>query len=136
METLYNLRDEELEPRLLNWARWCRSPAYDFYCRCHSLESRHVAPLTCWERLETTEGINLADAWAVEDAVKKLPQKYKKCLKSWHVSRLDVRWVAKNSGLHRYADVASLLRMSWALLKEELLMQERRKKFIDSHKKI
>lgn len=113
METIYNLHDEQLEPRLFNWARWCRSGAMLWPICCVGLESRYRAP-QCWETAEPRIAIDLLDAYAIEDAVRTLPKRYRTALKYWHVTRLDPRWIAKRA---RTGDVGQLMRDAWEALR-------------------
>lgn len=117
MHTLYNLHDPVLEPRLHNWARWCRPALIHWPVRCVGLESGYSPP-QCWEAPSPKISIDLLDAYVVEDAVRSLPTKYRKALKFWYVTRLDQRWIAKRVGVE---DVGQLMRDSWAALKSNLV---------------
>ena len=126
METLYNLHDPDLEPRLRNWARWCRPSLIYWPIACVGLESNYQPP-PCWEPESPKMPIDLLDAFAVEDAIRTLPLKYRKSLKYWYITRLDPRWIAKKAGA---VDTGQLMRDAWAALKPLLI-----KKTVDSHSK-
>ena len=94
METLYNLHDPVLEPRLRNWAKWCRSPASPYPIRCVGPESKYRSPQV-WYPETPAEFIDELDAHLVEDCVVSMPKSARTALKLWHVLRLDPRWIAK-----------------------------------------
>ena len=67
--------------------------------------------------LESRDLVDLLDAFAVEDQIVKLPPNYRRAIKLWHVTKLDVRWIAKRCHVD---DVGQLMRDAWALLEARL----------------
>lgn len=108
--------DPVLEPRLINWARWCKPGKILYPINCVGLESKYRSP-QCWDQYEVTVAIDILDAQFVEDKIVLLPKPYKKALKHWYVTRLDPRWIAKKCG---YRDAGQLMRDTYAELKKTL----------------
>lgn len=117
MDTIYNLHDPELEPRLRNWAAWCKPARIQWPISCVGLESNYQSNQV-WDATPPPKlSIDLLDAYKIEDAVVKLPKKHRLALKLWYVTRLDPRWIGKRAGTR---DVGQLMRDSWAALKNIL----------------
>lgn len=115
METIYNLHDPDLEPRLRNWANWCKPSLILWPIACNGLESNYKSNQV-WEATPSPRiAIDILDAHKLEDAIVKLPKRYKTALKHWYITKLDTRWIAKRAGTK---DVGQLMRDSWAELKK------------------
>lgn len=80
----------DLEQRIENWARWCRSNPNRAHC--FSIEHRYKAP-PCWESQEPHIEIDTLDAVIVEKAVIGLPVKYMMALKYARVMPWVDYWV-------------------------------------------
>lgn len=63
-----------IDERLLNWARWAKDRIH--YRITPSLEGRYKAP-PCWHPPEPKTFVDLNDAYKVEKAIIKIPEKFR-----------------------------------------------------------
>jgi len=88
---------QPIHGRLLNWARWCRNSAHGMQ---HPMWRFYKPPREGVNLVpESSEPINAAEAWKVQQVVKGLPELYRHAIQWFYVFPVSPRRKAKELGL-------------------------------------